>query len=86
MFGHAVPGNPNILFVVTQGASADDVQAPSSMLRKFGVKTFAVGIGNAAPKDLAGMSFSSSMIFKSALNGIAPMLPNIQNTAKAGKC
>lgn len=37
-FGEAPPGNPNILFLIINGPSTDSVNAPSSLLRKYGIK------------------------------------------------
>ena len=41
-FGDAPPGNPNILFAIINGPSADSVNAPSALLRKYGIKVLIV--------------------------------------------
>lgn len=81
-FGDAPPGNPNILYLIIQGPSSDKVVAPAALLRKYGIKTLPIGIGTTvSPKELAGISFSSSTIFKSGPNGLVHTLNNIQSAA-----
>ena len=75
-----------MMYVLTQGPSADSVATSASQLRQFGIKTFAVGVGpKASPKDLSTMAFSSSMIFKSSMNGMVNTMGNIQAGSSSSK-
>ena len=84
-FADAPPGNPNILFVINQGPSVDSVVESSAMLRKYGIKTVAVGIGDKVDaKQQALIAFSSSLIFMSKTDSLVTTLKSIQNGCGKG--
>lgn len=47
---------PQILLVLTDGESADDVTVPARMLRKQGIIVFAIGVGRANIKELESIA------------------------------
>lgn len=47
---------PQILMVITDGDSADDVKVPAQMLRKQGVIVFAIGVGKANLDELESIA------------------------------
>lgn len=47
---------PQILMVITDGDSADDVKGPAQMLRKQGIIVFAIGVGLANLNELESIA------------------------------
>ena len=87
-FKEAPPGNPNIIYVLTQIASSDDVATPAVQLRKDGIKVIGFGIGDKADsKQLTLMSHSASMMFMAKKEGIVKSLASCQSrTARSKWC
>ena len=85
-FKVAPPGNPNIIYVLTQSASSDDVTAPAVQLRKDGIKVIGFGIGGKVDsKQLTIMSHSASMMFMAKKEGIIKSLAACQSTTARSK-
>eukprot|EP00794_Sanderia_malayensis_P016668 gene16668-18360_t len=79
-FKESPPGNPEILFVLTQSRSSDDVTSFAAQLRKDGIKTIAFGIGtNVDSKQMMLMSYSSATMFMAEANGLVATLTSCQS-------
>ncbi|XP_066921740.1 uncharacterized protein [Clytia hemisphaerica] len=78
-FSEAPTGKPNLLFTILQGSSKDDVVNVAADIRRFGIKTFAIGIGKTySRKELALIAYSCSMIFQTNTNGLSMVIQHIQ--------
>ena len=63
----APPENPSIVYILTGGASEDDIVAPSNMFRRFGIIAFACSLnGKTSTSELSLMSFTPSTVFFSS--------------------
>ena len=84
-FKEAPPGNPGLIYVITQTASSDDVAAPAVQLRKDGIKVISFGIGDKVDsKQLTVMSHSASLMYMAKMEGIVQSLASCQSgTAKS---
>lgn len=86
LFGaSARPGVPNVLLVITDGISQDDVLKPSASLRNMGVTIFSIGIGkNFNQKQLEDMATDpdTEHVFKADFK----YLDTISDKIKDGVC
>ena len=84
-FKEAPPGNPNIIYVLTQTASSDDVAAPAVQLRKDGIKVIGFGIGEKVDaKQMTLMSHSTSMMFMAKKEAVVKSLASCESTTARG--
>lgn len=84
----ARPEVPDVLLVITDGASQDDVLQPSASLRNMGVTIFAIGIGkNFNQKQLEDMATNpdSQHVFQAGFKALDSLIDTIINSVCQGK-
>ena len=84
----ARPGVPNVLLVMTDGISQDDVLKPSSSLRNMGVTIFSIGIGkNFNPRELEDIATDPDIdhVFKADFNSLHLLVDKIKDGVCQGK-
>ncbi|XP_029980225.1 LOW QUALITY PROTEIN: uncharacterized protein LOC115412071 [Sphaeramia orbicularis] len=85
--GRAEEGVPQMLVVISAGQSTDDTGAGDRSLKRAGVITFGVGIGDSAPADLEAVATDPSFVlsapeFRTVANMGDQLLPYINGVVQ----
>ena len=82
------PDALDVLVIMTDGPSTDNVMAPARSLRDMGVKIIAIGLGDHINKrqlaNIASDPDDSNMFF-TEFDNLQPLIPKIQKAACIGK-
>ena len=85
-FKEAPPGNPNMLFVITQSGSSDDTTGPAVQLRKDGIKVISFGMGEKVDaKQLTLTAHSSTLVFMAKKEALVTSLSSCQSATARGE-
>ncbi|XP_037136411.1 uncharacterized protein col6a3 isoform X2 [Syngnathus acus] len=85
--GRAEEGVPQMVVVISAGPSTDDTGAGDRSLKRAGVVTFGVAIGNTAPADLEAVATDRSFVlsapdFRTVTSTVDQLMPFVQGVVQ----
>ena len=76
---------PNVVIVITDGKSGDDVEGPANQLRRLPSTIFAIGVGNYFDRaELEKMAGSPSNVFTADSDNLGQIVEQIKQSACKG--